>query len=481
MTEATATTIRCHYEILGVEQDADAATIKKSHRKMALKYHPDKNLGNDESAAEQFRLVQQAYECLSDPQERKWYDDHRDAILAGWSSGGGGDMDKEGMDMIFDVVHYMHPGCYNGYDDLDKQGYYQVFKGVFEEIVLYERKGQSSQSIELPTDFGSSKTEWKSVQQFYQIWESFVSALNFAWEDKYNSREDAPDRRIRRLMDDENKKARRAAKKTYNQDILALVAFIKRRDPRVKAKQAELVQQKLEKEKVAKEQALKKKEEKQKRQEEWRTQSQQHKSDMEEQDRMAGRVRLADLQDSDEDSYDYGGKRKGKKKKGKRGKGKKNNKNTNEYGDDKIQEERHEVRIVVGEEEREGKGGTGNDGSNDEIPAEATEEAVDDDADDGNTVEVDPVVEALQAAMDDGYYSNDDEESEGSEQDEEPDVWRCECCRKDFKSEGQMENHMKSKKHKQQFQKYQAKMKKQAQDQQERAILADMMDDMEME
>jgi len=51
--------IRCHYEILGVERSADAAAIKKAHRKLALKLHPDKNIGDD-SAAEQFRLVQQA-------------------------------------------------------------------------------------------------------------------------------------------------------------------------------------------------------------------------------------------------------------------------------------------------------------------------------------------------------------------------------------------------------------------------------------
>ena len=52
--------IRCHYDVLGVERSADAATIKKAHRKLALKLHPDKNIGDD-TAAEQFRLVQQAY------------------------------------------------------------------------------------------------------------------------------------------------------------------------------------------------------------------------------------------------------------------------------------------------------------------------------------------------------------------------------------------------------------------------------------
>ena len=56
--------IQCHYDVLGCEQDADSSVIKKKHRKLVLKYHPDKNLG-DETAADQFMLVQRAYEVLS--------------------------------------------------------------------------------------------------------------------------------------------------------------------------------------------------------------------------------------------------------------------------------------------------------------------------------------------------------------------------------------------------------------------------------
>jgi DnaJ-class molecular chaperone len=56
--------IKCHYDVLGCAQDDDVTIIKKKHRKLVLKYHPDKNLG-DETAADKFMLVQRAYEVLS--------------------------------------------------------------------------------------------------------------------------------------------------------------------------------------------------------------------------------------------------------------------------------------------------------------------------------------------------------------------------------------------------------------------------------
>ena len=50
---------------------------------MALKYHPDKNPEDPEGAKETFQIIQQAYDVLSDPQERAWYDNHREEILRG--------------------------------------------------------------------------------------------------------------------------------------------------------------------------------------------------------------------------------------------------------------------------------------------------------------------------------------------------------------------------------------------------------------
>lgn len=75
--------MKCHYEVLGVTFEANDDDFKKAYRKLALQWHPDKNLDNAEEAKKQFQLIQAAYELLSDPQERAWYDKHRDAILLG--------------------------------------------------------------------------------------------------------------------------------------------------------------------------------------------------------------------------------------------------------------------------------------------------------------------------------------------------------------------------------------------------------------
>lgn len=62
-----------YYSILGISKTASEEEIKKAYRKLAVKYHPDKNAGNKE-AEERFKEVNEAYEVLSDPEKRKKYD-----------------------------------------------------------------------------------------------------------------------------------------------------------------------------------------------------------------------------------------------------------------------------------------------------------------------------------------------------------------------------------------------------------------------
>lgn len=68
-----AETKRDYYEVLGVDKKADESTIKKAYRKLALKYHPDKNQG-DKEAENKFKEVNEAYEILSDKDKRQRYD-----------------------------------------------------------------------------------------------------------------------------------------------------------------------------------------------------------------------------------------------------------------------------------------------------------------------------------------------------------------------------------------------------------------------
>ena len=78
-----------YYEILGVERGASADQIKSAYRKLAMKYHPDRNQGSEE-AAEKFKEINEAHETLSDPEKRKQYDFELDHPGMGGGAGFGG-------------------------------------------------------------------------------------------------------------------------------------------------------------------------------------------------------------------------------------------------------------------------------------------------------------------------------------------------------------------------------------------------------
>jgi molecular chaperone DnaJ len=79
-----------YYSTLQVSRDADGATIKSAYRKLAMKWHPDRNPGDEEAEAK-FKACNEAYECLKDPQKRAAYDRFgHDAFTQGMNGGGGG-------------------------------------------------------------------------------------------------------------------------------------------------------------------------------------------------------------------------------------------------------------------------------------------------------------------------------------------------------------------------------------------------------
>ncbi|WBX70143.1 molecular chaperone DnaJ [Tenacibaculum retecalamus] len=86
-----------YYEVLGISKSASQPEIKKGYRKMAIKYHPDKN-PDDKNAEEKFKLCAEAYEILSDENKKARYDQYGHAAFDG-AQGGGGGFGGGGMNM----------------------------------------------------------------------------------------------------------------------------------------------------------------------------------------------------------------------------------------------------------------------------------------------------------------------------------------------------------------------------------------------
>ena len=88
---------RDYYEVLGVDKNADEATIKKAYRTLAKKYHPDMNPG-DKEAEKKFKEASEAYAILSDPEKKQQYDQFGHAAFEGGAGGGYGGFDFNSAD-----------------------------------------------------------------------------------------------------------------------------------------------------------------------------------------------------------------------------------------------------------------------------------------------------------------------------------------------------------------------------------------------
>ena len=110
-------TKRDYYDVLGVDKSADATAIKKAYRKLAMKYHPDKNPG-DKEAEEKFKEINEAYEVLSDETKRRNYDQFGHEGVNGQGFGGAGGFGGQGFggfdDIFGDIFGDMFGGGFSG-------------------------------------------------------------------------------------------------------------------------------------------------------------------------------------------------------------------------------------------------------------------------------------------------------------------------------------------------------------------------------
>ncbi|GJN94171.1 hypothetical protein Rhopal_007245-T1 [Rhodotorula paludigena] len=236
-----------HYEVLGIEVTATADGIKKAFRKIALREHPDKNPNDIEGATKRFARIQEAYETLSDPQERAWYDDHREDINNAQAGAGASEAEASFFDNIRrgkakpaaratpgrgiqtpHLMKFFSTSAWSGFDD-SATGFFNTFATLFSLLAADET---SWSSPHLYPGFGTrTMSDPADVRAFYAAWTNFSTEKDFAWKDVYRADDDMP-RWQRREIDKENTRARNAGKKEYNEAVRNLVLFVRRRDPR---------------------------------------------------------------------------------------------------------------------------------------------------------------------------------------------------------------------------------------------------------
>lgn len=165
-------------------------------------WHPDKN--QDRDTTEKFQMITEAYECLSNEQERAWYDQHRDQILKGKEVGQSeASEDTASYITKSKLAKFMEKGAFSGYTK-QPTDFYTVFHNLFAKMDQEEEMEEEVGVVHKQApQFGDAQSSKDHVFGFYQFWDTFATAKQFAYADEYDSRQ-APNRRIKRLIEADN-------------------------------------------------------------------------------------------------------------------------------------------------------------------------------------------------------------------------------------------------------------------------------------
>lgn len=123
-------TKRDYYEILGVTKSATAAELKSAYRKMALKWHPDKNADEKQEAEKKFKEINEAYQVLSDPKKKQAYDQFGHAAFDP-ASGMGGNPFSGGFSQGPFTYTYSTSGGQNPFGNADFGDPFEIFEQFF--------------------------------------------------------------------------------------------------------------------------------------------------------------------------------------------------------------------------------------------------------------------------------------------------------------------------------------------------------------
>lgn len=151
---------RDYYEVLGVSKNATPDELKKAYRKLAIKYHPDKNQG-DKVAEEKFKEAAEAYDVLSNPEKRQKYDQFGHSMgPQGFPGGGAGGFHASGMSM--DDIFSMFGDIFGGRSAHDMGGFGSATSGGGRRARARQRRGDDLRiTLKIPLEDlakGVSKT-----------------------------------------------------------------------------------------------------------------------------------------------------------------------------------------------------------------------------------------------------------------------------------------------------------------------------------
>lgn len=223
------------YDILRVATDAQPEEIKQAYRRQALLLHPDRNRDSQAEATIKFAKVQSAYEVLSDPQERAWYDQQsREAPYTVYC---------ENRTSAKDILSYLQSDHTKEMDPTRDFFYQQVSK-LFGQLRNEELEAAFTKDVN-PSDialkkapaFGQLNSSVAEVKEFYSIWSGFTTYKDFEWEDIYPV-STIQDPRVEKKLGLQNRRIRDAAIREYNDVVRRLVYTVKAMDVRLKSQRA---------------------------------------------------------------------------------------------------------------------------------------------------------------------------------------------------------------------------------------------------